>query len=405
MKLANPFYSPRTVLLDLPLICFSALAPRLFTIFLVVFFRSHCRALSISRKHAITKAIFSSHRQFVQNSRTPQFTTMDLIAPVPHMREFTFLSKFRGNLRRFVSCGGSDFGQLDLSGIERYEIPRDWVAVWLYVFEMASKESLFVCSGLSDLWFFPLKFHPYKNNLAFDSYDPINEYNPSRLLKLLSRLNYRVGINYFVRDSRFLRNLKRSGRRTFNFIKLLDSSRLPTVSTESANDKLSRMGEYPTFISSGWVTSDGDGGLLRTVTLLREIFPQSKIHLCFTEFMQKNDQLFSGLVEFGEKDKLCNIYVGLSEAAYKKLLDESHFGINLHDPIVFGEKYKNFDYAVIRRSPSSRVLDYGARGCALLTTKAHRFSTYQFKSVSPHCKVLCLTSQSKAEDFYRLGRQ
>jgi hypothetical protein len=92
----------------------------------------------------------------------------------------------------------------------------------------------------------------------------------------------------------------------------------------------------------------------------------------------------------------------LEGKAYWDFLNTCHIGINTHDPNVFGDPYKEFDYRYIKRSPSMRVMDYARARLMLLTTRHHRFSSYLYQQVFREGKVVNLTAEAlRKRDFLR----
>jgi hypothetical protein len=151
------------------------------------------------------------------------------------------------------------------------------------------------------------------------------------------------------------------------------------------------------FICAGWVTTEGDGGILRSFQLIRRLWPTAEIHLCLTQFMPPDHPQIAPLVAYVQSQSNGYVHSNLQDQAYKELLNQAHIGLNLHDPNVFGEAYRDFSLSMVQRCPSARVLDFATRGCILMTTAEQRFAEHMFRQVSPHGVVLYLSAATQAE--------
>lgn len=274
--------------------------------------------------------------------------------------------------------------------------------MWLRIIDQYKEGDLIVIMGLSDLWFFPLKLHPYKNCIAFDSYDVVGQYSDNFLVKLISILNYQYGEYYIIRDLRFKDMLRE--RTSIRLKYIPDIPSLEILDQKKIKEKFLNT-DVINFVSSGWITSNGDGGLLRSIKLIKKIWPKSVLNICFTKFMNKDDDLFKDIISYAENTDGVICHFNLDSNQYEKIIEMSHVGINLHDPIVFGEKYKIFNEDSIRKSSSKRVLDYAVKGCILMTTRQHRYSIMQFKKYSKHKKIIILNNNTNSNELIDIFNQ
>ena len=396
MKLANPFFSPRNPFIDLALVLIGVISTNLLAILLVLVFFKPDQGLS--RKHIIKKALknlCTSAQRIEANSTWNKAT---LVTVRPHVRERCILEEYCSAIDQIIVLGNPDNAGLEHFGKPIKNVPEDWSYLYLQFFEQDENDRLIIFCALSDLWFLPLKLHPYASRFAFDSYDPIDEYNSGLTVRIIAWLNYRLGHNYIIRDPRFKYALRKSGRKEASILNVLDTPTFSQMPLERQEAKFTGR-QNPVFISSGWVTSNGDGGLLRTIKLIQNLKPDAEFHICLTRFMNPLDPLFVELVSHCETNPNVHLHTNLARDKYKELLELSHFGLNLHDPIVFGENYRTFRPHAIRRSPSARTLDYATSGCILVTTQMHKFSRAQFMRFSTHKIVLDLHHNSSWDDF------
>jgi hypothetical protein len=389
------FVSHRRLIVDLALFAFAAVTPRLFTIFLVLACPRYCRQLNISRRALLRRL---RKQRYCWSNSNSEFTEACLITVQPHMRERTMIKLFGSRIKHSYILSGEGHTLFTEHNIPLQHMPYDWLAVWLLIFSRYESRRLFVLSGLSDVWFMPLKAHIYKFHIAFDSYDPMNEYHSGWVLRALNFLNYRLGKNYIVRDARFKDALRKSGNWNAKICYLPDAAQLDVMDSAAIVRKFKSLDKIK-FVSAGWVTSEGDGGILRSFQLIRSLWPNAEIHLCLTRFMRPEAPLFAPLVAYMNANAGCYVHYNLQGKAYQAMLDEAHVGLNIHDPNVFGENYKEFSTSMVRRSPSARTLDFAARGCVLMTNNENRYSQHVFKLHSPHKAVIHLTSKTKPEEL------
>lgn len=389
------FVSPRRMVVDFGLFIFAKVAPRLFSILLIVLRPGYCRRLGISRKALLLKVL---RHQCRSDERRGAFNEVWLVTVQPHMRERTMIKTFGKKITRAFGLSGEGQAMFAAIGITLEHVPRDWTYIWLMILSQYKPGRLFILSGLSDFWFMPLKVHTFGLNIAFDSYDPMGEYNNRWPMRILNYINYRYGKNYILRDARFKQALRRSRNWSSNICYLPDAIQMDIVGDVDLRKKFSTI-DTLRFVSAGWVTAEGDGGILRSFQLIRALWPNAELHLCLTQFMKPEDPIFAPLITFMNQNEGCFIHYNLQNEAYQAMLDSAHVGVNLHDPNVFGEEYKEFAASMIRRSPSARILDFAARGCILMTTKEHRYSQHVFKLHSPHKAVIHLTSKTKPQDL------
>lgn len=392
---ASKFTTHRRFLPDSLLVTFAWLAPRWFTIYLVFVYPAYLRHLNVGRK-AIIKSMLKKQR--CTSTKRDDFSEAWLITVQPHMREKTMLKTLGPKITQGFTMTLSESGQAMFAekGIPLRHIHHDWVAAWLLIAAQYEPHKLFILSGLSDLWFMPLKLHMFKTHIAFDSYDPMGEYHKNGIMRLLNHLNYKLGKLYIIRDARFKDALRASKNWDADICYMPDATQFDMIDPQALKQKFASTDKI-IFVSAGWVTSGDDGGILRSFQLIRKLWPNSEIHLCLTQFMRAEDPLFAPLVEYMNANEGCYVHHNLQADAYKTMLDKAHVGLNLHDPNVFGEPYKEFSMPMVRRSPSARTLDFAARGCILMTTKEPRYSQHMFKQYSPHQGVVHLTQHTKPE--------
>jgi|GEM_PF-4787886 hypothetical protein len=396
----SPFVSHRLFAMDAAYLAVAFISPRLLSLFLLLAYRGYSRQLGISRKAAL-KNIFISPPQPFKDYEA--YKDAWLISPRPHMREQTMLKVLGQKITCGFTMNGKGREMFEAKNIPLFDMPFDWIAVWLLILANYEPRRLFILSGLDDVWFLPLKLHMFTGHIAVDSYDPMGEYIKTPLRQFLTILNYKLGKNYIVRDARFKKALRRSDNRTANVCWLPDATPFDVMDRATAAQKFQDIRKIK-FVSGGWVTSYGDGGILRSFQLIRALWPNAEIHLCLTQFMSVEHPYFAPLVSFMNGQEGCFVHENLQGDAYRKMLADAHVGVNLHDPNVFGEKYTEFATSMIRRSPSARVLDFAAMGCVLMTTKEHRFSEQMFKLYSPHKGVIHLSSGTKPEELTDLFR-
>ncbi len=394
---STPFIASRLIIFDAALFVLAFISPRLFSLYVIFAYPRYRRELSLSRNALIKKVLSRSRCKSLPRQN---FSEAWLISVQPHMREKTMLSVFGKKITCAYSMSGPAGVKYDQAGIPMHHISRDWIAVWLLIFEKYTPGRLFVLSGLSDAWFMPLKLHMFASHIAFDSYDPLGEYRQGKVLGLLNRLNYKLGKLYIVRDARFKKALRSSKNWKAGVCYLPDATQFDIMDQKSLAKKFAA--PKIKFVSAGWVTTEGDGGILRSIQLIKSLWPEAEIHLCLTQFMQPQDKLFVSLIKFMEENEGCFVHRNLQNEDYIAMLDGAHVGINLHDPNVFEEPYKELNLATIHRSPSARVLDYAARGCILMTTKEHSYSRHIFKQCSPHKVVMHLSHKTQPHELTSL---
>jgi len=394
---STPFIASRLIIFDAALFVLAFISPRLFSLYVIFAYPRYRRELSLSRNALIKKVLSRSRCKSLPRQN---FSEAWLISVQPHMREKTMLSVFGKKITRAYSMSGSGGVKYDQAGIPLHDIARDWIAVWLLIFEKHMPGRLFVLSGLSDAWFMPLKLHMFASHIAFDSYDPMGEYRQGKVMHLFNRLNYKLGKLYIVRDARFKKALRASKNWKAGVCYLPDATQFEIMDQKSLAKKFAA--PKIKFVSAGWVTTEGDGGILRSFQLIKRLWPDSEIHLCLTQFMRPEDKLFAPLIKFMEENEGCFVHQNLQNEDYRAMLDNAHVGLNLHDPNVFGESYKEITVSMIRRSPSARVLDFAARGCILMTTREHSYSRHIFKQYSPHKAVMYLSHKTQAQELTSL---
>jgi len=386
------------MIVDIALLLFARLSPRFFSIALIIRYPGYLRHMGISRKRLLRKL---RKKSYFQSGYRDDFSETWLITVQPHMREKTILKTFGQRITRIITLGDEGLSAFANRDIALQSIPRDWIAAWLLILANFGQERLFILSGLSDLWFMPLKVHMHRTHMAFDAYDTIAEYKNGALMPVLNRLNYRLGRHYFIRDARFKQALRRSGNWSTSVCYVPDAMQMDVIEATALIQKFQPT-EKIKFVSAGWVTTEGDGGILRSFKLIRSIWPQAELHLCLTQFMRQEDPLFAPLIAYMSANEGCHVHANLQGEAYQTMLDEAHVGLNLHDPNVFDESYADFSAAMVRRSPSARILDFAARGCVLMTTKEQRYSQHVFKLHSPHKAVIHLTPKTRPEELTAL---
>lgn len=335
------------------------------SIYLLLTQGKFCRLAGIKRWNAF-KNLFKTHR----------VSGMQLISYQPHMREGMLLKLFHDK-------------------IMNYHRGCDWKRAWLIVLANAERE--FILCSLDDLTFWPLKFHPFRKQLIFDAYDPLREYLPGR--EFLTKINYKFGKRFIFRDARFKDELRRVGNTKAEVCYVPDSPQFAVM--RNYRDKFKNF-EKIKFISSGWVTSHGDGGIIESLYLINRLWPNNEIHVCMTQFMQLNDERFEVLYEFMRVRSNCFLYHNLNQMDYGNLLARCHVGINLHDPLVRGNPYKEFKLDMVKKSPSMRALDYASGGLILMTNPQMRYAIRQFKKYSPHKKTIYLSTKTKPEELTNL---
>lgn len=336
------------------------------------------------------RAYFRSHKRIL------------LLSADPHLREDLLIELVEANRVKGVSFSKRADEFFKKRNITFVSLRRDWLSAWIYLLREVELGDIVICSSLSDLHFTPLRWHPYRNLIWFDAYDPTGEYVKNSVIKRFDRLNKTSSVKQIIRDARFHHKARQiSGRLPRIF--LPDEPTMATIPYGEMKNKF--LTSKISFISSGWITSFGDSGNLNSLKLIKKIWPEAEIHICMTKFMSKNSADFSQLIEFTKSNVDCYIHENLTGAAYQGLLDHCQVGINLHDVNVFGTGYQDYDPKMIRRSPSSRVLDYAVRGCVLLTTKNHRFAICQFKKLSPHGNVLYLSPDLARDSIRKIANQ
>jgi hypothetical protein len=378
--------------------------PRFFSLLLALVSGRLMNRLGIARADVIKASLARS------SSKIEDFDSFDeawLIIALPHVRERTIIKAVGKKLERIVILERPDglATQVEI-GDERLSttvvgLKRDWIAVWLLMLMNYSPKRLFILASIDDFCFMPLKAHLFKENIAFDSQDPMGEYAADAFRKQLAIWNYKFGVRYIVRDPRFKGSLRRSRNRKAAICYMPDAPIFETIGKTEVQRKF-RDVEKIRFVSSGWVSAEGDEGVLRTFRLIRALWPNSEIHLCLTQMMSRESPVFAPLVKFVEGCGDGFVHENLRGEAYRAVVQNSHVGIALHDPAVFGEPYEILRPALVRRCPSARVLDYAVSGCILMTTNMHRFSQHIFKLNSPHKKILNLSDKTGSDALMRL---
>jgi hypothetical protein len=383
------FYSARPVEQDWRLFRLAQFSPDLFRMFVRLRFPEKMRAIGLLPRIP---------RQLPPPPPLDSFEECAIVTVTPHMRERTMVSRFGKRIKQAVilnSVGRDVFSQ---SGIPVRYHNGDWIDAWLLLFQLWKPGRLLIVSGISDFWMMPLKVHPLTDFIVFDSYDPLGEYATDANTRRVTALNYQLGKNYFLRDGRFRHALRQSGNVTARQLYLPDVPQFSTLTTAELKQKFADVATIR-FACAGWSTAEGDGAILRSLRLVKKLWPNSEIHFCLTQFMRPDNPEFASLFEFIATNEGCVLHHDLQGKAYTDVLDRAHVGINLHDPNVFGEGYKVFDKKMIQRCASARVLDFAVRGCILMTTRDHVYGRSQFVRFSPHRHMFYLSQSSASGEL------
>ena len=219
--------------------------------------------LGIARADVIKASLARS------SSKIEDFDSFDeawLIIALPHVRERTIIKAVGKKLERIVILERPDglATQVEI-GDERLSttvvgLKRDWIAVWLLMLVNYSPKRLFILASIDDFCFMPLKAHLFKENIAFDSQDPMGEYAADAFRKQLAIWNYKFGVRYIVRDPRFKASLRRSRNRKAAICYMPDAPIFETIGKTEVQRKF-RDVEKIRFVSSGWVSAEGDEGV------------------------------------------------------------------------------------------------------------------------------------------------
>ena len=284
-----------------------------------------------------------------------------------------------------------------------FQIKKDWAVVWDLINHNLKENHFFIISTSDDIAYLLLRFHPLKKYIIFDSFDTIYYNTESHIKKLLSKCSFLFSDKFIFRDPRFKKMYIESGKRQKRYIYVPDQSRIKRISNLELKNKFENK-ERIKLISSGWVSDSGEEGILESLMLIIEKLPYVEINICMTNAMINNIRVTQKISELSQNYNVI-IHKNLSEDNYREVLYSCHLGLAVQDNIVFERPSKLSKNGYTKRCASSRVLDYAHSGCILLTTKEHRFMTYQFKKASPHREVIILDNSFNMESINKISER
>jgi hypothetical protein len=385
--LKNPFSSNRSVITDLFLIFMLFISQEMFYFLLSIFYRKYLEKLCLERD-TISDILFRNSKNL--NKEKEIYDKIWIISEVYHSREKSIVNILGNKIENLITVKKHNDKNIDRVFFQKfnvrvndYSITDDWIFIALFILKYSSNESGFILTSLDDIRYFPLKF--IRNIcIYYDAFDTIGEARRNIFRKILTYFNYKFGNNFIIRDLRFSKEIRKHRNSKKNKCYIPDRHNKDlSITAEKIVKKFTNVKKIK-FVSSGWVTSNGDEGILRTIKLLNSQIENSEFHFCITYNMMKNITEMTELLDYLKNINNGHIHYNLDSTEYEQLLLQCHFGLAVHDKRLFGEPYDELSLNYIRRSPSSRVLDYADFGCILLTSDSHRYIKYLFKKRSVH---------------------
>jgi len=395
--LKNPFSSNRSIITDIFLIFTLFISQNIFYMIVSFFYREYFKNLRL--ENGANSDILV--RNTINLKSEEIYDKIWIISEVYHSREKSIVNILGNKIENLITVKKDNDKNIDRDFFQKfnvrvndYLIVDDWIFIALFIFKYSRIANGFILTSLDDLKYFPLKF--IRNIcIYYDAFDTIGEARRNIFRKILTYLNYKFGNNFIIRDLRFSKEIRKHRNSKKNKCYIPDRHNKDlSITNEKILKKFTNV-EKIKFVSSGWVTSNGDEGILRTIKLLNSQVENSEFHVCITYNMMKNITEVSGLIDYLTSINNGYIHYNLDNLEYEKLLLQCHFGLAVHDKRLFGEPYDELSLNYIRRSPSSRVLDYADFGCILLTSDSHRYIRYLFKKRSIHgiCSNVCLNME------------